>query len=86
MDILELNQKISEEIRAIVSMFGNISVSEFNVKVDNYLNKNNITIGIIIVTILFAFVGGLAFGYKLKDDGTDLVESYKGFYSIESLA
>lgn len=35
MDILELNQKISEEIRAIVSMFGNISVSEFNVKVDN---------------------------------------------------
>lgn len=35
MDILELNQKISEEIRAIVSMFGNISVSEFNVKVDH---------------------------------------------------
>ena len=35
MDILELNQKISEEIRVIVSMFGNISVSEFNVKVDN---------------------------------------------------
>lgn len=35
MDILELNQKISEEIRAIVSMFGNISISEFNVKVDN---------------------------------------------------
>lgn len=45
MDILELNQKISEEIRAIVSMFGNISVSEFNVKVDkdriniSYKNK-----------------------------------------------
>lgn len=35
MDILELNQKISEEIRTIVSLFGNISVSEFNVKVDN---------------------------------------------------
>lgn len=35
MDILELNQKISEEIRAIVSMFGNISITEFNVKVDN---------------------------------------------------
>jgi len=35
MDILELNQKISEEIRVIVSMFGNINVSEFNVKVDN---------------------------------------------------
>lgn len=35
MDILELNQKISEEIRAIISIFGNISVSEFNVKVDN---------------------------------------------------
>lgn len=41
MDILELNQKISEEIRAIVSMFGNISVSEFNVKVDN--DKINIS-------------------------------------------
>ena len=39
------------------------------------MNKDNITIGIIIVTILFAFVGGLAFGYKLKDDGTDLVEA-----------
>lgn len=35
MDILELQQKISEEIRAIVSMFGNISVSEFNIKVDH---------------------------------------------------
>lgn len=35
MDILELNQKISEEIRAIVSMFGNINIIEFNVKVDN---------------------------------------------------
>ena len=41
MDILELNQKISEEIRAIVSMFGNISVLEFNVKVDN--DKINIS-------------------------------------------
>lgn len=41
MDILELNQKISEEIRAIVSMFGNISVSEFNIKVDN--DKINIS-------------------------------------------
>lgn len=41
MDILKLNQKISEEIRAIVSMFGNISVSEFNVKVDN--DKINIS-------------------------------------------
>lgn len=39
------------------------------------MNNNNITIGIIIVTILFAFVGGLAFGYKLKNDGTDLVEA-----------
>lgn len=41
MDILELNQKISEEIRAIVSIFGNISVSEFNVKVDD--DKINIS-------------------------------------------
>jgi hypothetical protein len=40
------------------------------------MNKDNIIqIGIIIVTILFAFVGGLAFGYKLKDDSTDLVEA-----------
>jgi hypothetical protein len=40
------------------------------------MNKDNIIqIGIIIVTILFAFVGGLAFGYKLKDDCTDLVEA-----------
>ena len=44
MDILELNQKISEEIRAIVSMFGNISVSEFNVKVYNdKIDKINIS-------------------------------------------
>ena len=39
------------------------------------MNKDSITIGIIIVTILFAFVGGLSFGYKLKDDSTDLVEA-----------
>ena len=40
------------------------------------MNKDNIIqIGIIIITVLFAFVGGLTFGYKLKDDGTDLVEA-----------
>lgn len=40
------------------------------------MNKDNIIqIGIIIVIILCAFVGGLTFGYKLKDDGTDLVEA-----------
>ena len=40
------------------------------------MNKDNIIqIVIIIVTVLFAFVGGLTFGYKLKDDGTDLVEA-----------
>lgn len=40
------------------------------------MNKDNIIqIVIIIFIILFAFVGGLAFGYKLKDDGTDLVEA-----------
>lgn len=40
------------------------------------MNKDNIIqIVIIIGIILFAFVGGLTFGYKLKDDGTDLVEA-----------
>lgn len=39
------------------------------------MNKDNITIIIFIAIILFAFVGGLTFGYKLKDDGTDLVEA-----------
>lgn len=35
------------------------------------MNKDNIFIAI----ILFAFVGGLVSGYKLKDDSTDLAEA-----------
>ena len=39
------------------------------------MNKDNITIVLIIAIILCAFIGGLTFGYKLKDNGADLVEA-----------
>lgn len=39
------------------------------------MNKDNISIVLIIAIILCAFIGGLTFGYKLKDKGADLVEA-----------
>ena len=39
------------------------------------MNKDNITIVLIIAIILCAFIGGLTFGYKLKGNGADLVEA-----------
>ena len=37
--------------------------------------NNKTQLIIILVIILCAFIGGLTFGYKLKDNGADLVEA-----------